>query len=421
MFSDSTGDQHRLFAGTTNMAKVSLGKIKSMLAQGNRVIRWAGSTASEDFLVLIEAKEGKIERYVCDPLSWAPDVKPTKTLGFVECDRGSGGVISVSPSDSTSMSKSRRAAVFGVNIGGDCTSGACKKYDSIGGCTLSYDIETSTERVRDGTFGLVDEEMLSIAAKCSCLIEFYADRKSTLSSSELVSKFILFVVDHMPLWMVGWNCYTFDNECMRNWCIDELKDLFFVSRVGAFGRPSYGSILNIPGIYNVDLMVYMNRSLYRLPSFKLGGVARHFDVTRKTKMPAMAEDIDPKVLRDYNMNDCVVTMDIWKKEKIEHTIPSLALCTASPVYDCCRYVTGTMAPLGYSSYLMSKGIAIRWGQCLKPQNYAGGYVMEPVRGIHENVVVCDFSSMYPTIIASCNIDPHSVKWSAVCTTLKRGQ
>lgn len=310
--------------------------------------------------------------------------------------------------------------MFGVNIGGDCTSGACKKYSSVGGCTLSYDIETSMKGVREGGFGLVDEEMLSIAAKCSCPVEFYVDRTGALSSSELVSRFVLFVVDHMPTWTIGWNCYTFDNECMRYWCSGGLKDLFSVSRIGAFGKASYGSILNIPGVYNVDLMVYMNKSLYRLPSFKLGDVAEYLDVTRKTIMPVMKGDVDAEVLKEYNMNDCVVTMAVWKKEKIEQTIPSLALCTASPVYDCCRYVTGTMAPLGYSSYLMSKGVAIRWGQCTEPQNYAGGYVMEPVRGIHENVVVCDFSSMYPTIIASCNIDPHTVKVESLVHKAKIG-
>lgn len=255
------------------MEYASLNDSNTTVSRNGERIRWAGSTASGHFMVVTATEKVCLKRYVCNPMSWRPDAEPTRTLSFVDCDEGSDKGISVSPEDSTSMSQSRRAAVFGVNIGGDCTSGACKKYDAIEGCTLSYDIETSTKSVREGGFGLVDEEILSIAGKCSCSAEFYINRMEAPPSSELVLKFVLFVIDHMLIWMVGWNCYTFDNKCMRYWCDDSLKDIFSVSRVGVFGKPSYSSILNIPGVYNMNLMVYMNKSLYRLPSFKLGDVA----------------------------------------------------------------------------------------------------------------------------------------------------
>lgn len=390
------------------MEKLGLEEIKRLVSSGGERIRWAGLTGSKRFLVMSVTPRGGTTKYECSPMSWRPDVEPARVLSFVECDKGSDRGVSISPADSTSMAEARRAAVFGVNIGGDCSSGGCKKYDPVEGCTLSYDIETSMENSREGGFALVNEDILSIAAKCSCSKEFYVNKTEGAGCTRLVSDFVLFVLDHMPIWLIGWNCYDFDNECMRYWCEDSLKDLFSVSRIGAFGKPSYGSILNVPGVYNVDLMVYMNKSSYKLPSYRLGDVARHMGVTRKTEMPKMSEAVDQEELRAYNLNDCVVTIDIWKKERIEYMIPSLALCTASPVYDCCRYVTGTMAPLGYSSYVMSKGLSINWGCCTQPQNYTGGYVMEPVRGVHENVVVCDFSSMYPTIVASCNIDPHEM-------------
>ena len=38
---------------------------------------------------------------------------------------------------------------------------------------MSYDTETSMKNVREGGFGLVDEEILSVAARCSCSLEFY--------------------------------------------------------------------------------------------------------------------------------------------------------------------------------------------------------------------------------------------------------
>ena len=39
------------------------------------------------------------------------------------------------------------------------------------------------------------------------------------------------------------------------------------------------------------------------------------------------------------------------------------------------------------------------------ETYTGAYVMEPVKGLHENLVVFDFRSLYPSIIVSHNIDP----------------
>jgi len=40
--------------------------------------------------------------------------------------------------------------------------------------------------------------------------------------------------------------------------------------------------------------------------------------------------------------------------------------------------------------------------------FVGAYVMEPVKGLHENLVVFDFRSLYPSIIVSHNIDPSTL-------------
>ncbi len=40
--------------------------------------------------------------------------------------------------------------------------------------------------------------------------------------------------------------------------------------------------------------------------------------------------------------------------------------------------------------------------------YQGGYVKAPEPGLHENIVVCDFRSLYPSIIISHNVDPETL-------------
>ena len=41
-------------------------------------------------------------------------------------------------------------------------------------------------------------------------------------------------------------------------------------------------------------------------------------------------------------------------------------------------------------------------------SYEGAFVREPIPGLHENIVVFDFRSLYPTIIISHNVDPDTV-------------
>jgi len=44
----------------------------------------------------------------------------------------------------------------------------------------------------------------------------------------------------------------------------------------------------------------------------------------------------------------------------------------------------------------------------KEERIKGGYVMEPIPGIYENILVMDFKSLYPSIIKTFNIDPISM-------------
>ena len=44
----------------------------------------------------------------------------------------------------------------------------------------------------------------------------------------------------------------------------------------------------------------------------------------------------------------------------------------------------------------------------KKETYVGGYVKEPIAGIHENIAVIDFRSLYPSIIVSFNISPETL-------------
>jgi len=44
----------------------------------------------------------------------------------------------------------------------------------------------------------------------------------------------------------------------------------------------------------------------------------------------------------------------------------------------------------------------------RAETYTGGFVKEPIAGLHENIAVVDFKSLYPSIVATFNISPETV-------------
>ncbi|PWY68000.1 DNA/RNA polymerase [Aspergillus sclerotioniger CBS 115572] len=111
---------------------------------------------------------------------------------------------------------------------------------------------------------------------------------------------------------------------------------------------------------------------------------------------------------DYNMNDSRVTALLWGLTGADQDIPNLACVLCAPVWDCIRYVTGMMSATVIASECLSRGMCFCWAKCLPNGKYQGGYVAAPTRGIHDDVAVCDFSSMYPTIMIGANISPDAI-------------
>lgn len=393
------------------MAKpfTSISEIRDLVNSQGALIKWCGCIDIRSVSILLVHRDGEMEYLRVDAREIRREPENLQSLSFVEATSDHDVLPRFLPEDGTRLSLLRRAAVLGINRGGTLYSGVGSVYGGQKCCTLSYDLETSTEDSLPSGFPLSSARILSIAALCTCGYEFYADGVvDSYASGQLAEMFIAATQDHRPDWLIGWNCYSFDNECLRYHIDSSLKTHFVVTRGGSAKKATYGSTLNLPGIYNVDLYVYLSRSQSHVfKNFKLSNVAEQLDVTRKMEMPQMSQTVDPMVLQDYNINDCKVVLDIWVKTGSDQSLPTLALCMCSPIYDSSRYVTGSMASTSVSSYLLSKGMTSRWSKCEKDADFQGGLVLEPLRGYYTDIVVCDFKSMYPSIMAGCNISPHS--------------
>lgn len=355
----------------------------------------------------------------------SPVIPVLQVISNEESDKDPRNVQIVSPRQYTKL---REASVMGVNIGGSCKPGGFEQYkDDRSLCSMAYDIEVDISSNEPGEFPLMDHKILSIALSCSCgyklvntLLASTGENNThdvqvvfCTDSSHMVGEFLRQVREHMPLWLVGWNNFAFDNQCML-YHYPEMSDICELVRVGGSSIVAYGCVINIPGCYNVDAMAYVMRARAgRYSAMSLKVVADEVGARPKFDMPNMSYEMSLSELVTYNINDCDVTLDVWYKSGLSREIPSLALCAASPVADCARYITGTMMPLLVASVALSTRKVLNWSVSTADQDYKGGFVLEPTRGHHRHVVVCDFSSMYPTIMSCCNISPESVETEAL--------
>lgn len=59
------------------------------MSEEGSFIRWAGSSASGIFHVVMQSEEGKTLRYKCDPLLWTFPRREDAKLAFKEADKSS--------------------------------------------------------------------------------------------------------------------------------------------------------------------------------------------------------------------------------------------------------------------------------------------------------------------------------------------
>lgn len=399
--------------------KVTYAQLKLKLDKGSR-IRWCGR--AENGCITAQLMKGDLRMFVSIDVNQV--VSDWKTSGVLRNGGAAKPLTDVGyvPSKTDTFVTYRNATVLGINVGGDCTVGSGKIYEPIEGCTCGYDIELDMRGQSRGGFPLPSVPILSVALWCNCgykrfISTMKVDDDSCVtveSQAELVSTFMDEVMSHCPLWLVGWNCYSFDNTCLSYNAVDtEYTTYFRKVKISTANVVDYGYIMDVPGVYNVDPFVYMQRSPPLMKKynsdFSLYGVAKKLGVTAKTDMPDLYSDLEPLEILEYNMNDCVIPVEIWIKAGLITEIPSLALASCCHVYDCCRYMTSVTARCPLSAEAMAMGMKIDWSECEVISEYKGGRVLEPVRGIHDDVVVCDFSSMYPTIMIDANISPETLE------------
>jgi DNA polymerase II len=284
---------------------------------------------------------------------------------------------------------------------------------------LSFDIET------DG----LSQKLYSIAVYGDNLKKaIYVNRSNkkieienciTVSNEkDALLEFNKIIKEYDPDIITGWNVIDFDfaflsnkykqqkvpfNICRENQEASvRIEDSFMqTSKVNAIGRSV------------IDSLDLLRNTFYKLEDYKLDTAAKELlgeekiiSGENKVKQIEDAYNNDPNKLIEYNIKDAELVYKILEKTNlIELTIKRSLLVGMPP--DRVQASVASLDSLYLRELKKIKYVAPCSKFNKKEKGISGGFVMKSKPGIYENVIVCDFKSLYPSVMRTFNIDPIS--------------
>ncbi len=241
---------------------------------------------------------------------------------------------------------------------------------------------------------------------------------SVNSEKDLLIKFQELIQTIDPDIITGWNLIDFDLRIIKE-KFDEHKIPFTLGRIdwpcklditGEFMRDSTA---DFPGRMVLDGMVMLKTSFIKLDNYRLDTAAEEFLGEKKLiGMENKGEDIDKfykheqQKLVDYNLKDSeMVYKIIFKTNSMQLTI--LRSLITGMTLDRVKASVASLDSL-FLRYARKRKIVLSSSKFVEKDEPArGGFVMNSKPGLYDYVIVCDFKSLYPSIIRTFNIDPYS--------------
>lgn len=275
---------------------------------------------------------------------------------------------------------------------------------------MAFDIEVYNPR---GAPKPVRDPVIIIAVRTSSgdLEQFLAEGKNDRPA---IKKFIDFVQSYDPDIIVGYNSNRFDWPYLIDRCRYLGIKLEVSRRRGAEPRQSVYGHISVPGRLNVDLYDFAEE----MPEVKvksLDEVAEFLGVMKKSERTNVPwyeiyrywddEKLRP-ILIQYSRDDVEATYRI--AEKLLPFGIQLSAITGVPLDQVMAASVGFRLEwyLIRAAYSYNELVPNRVERPYEP--YRGAIVLEPRKGVHENVAVLDFSAMYPSIMMKYNIGPDTI-------------
>ena len=256
-------------------------------------------------------------------------------------------------------------------------------------------------------FGMADPERDPIII---ISLKYSDDDEEILTGKErdILLKFVKFIKDYDPDIIVGYNQDGFDWPYIKKRS-EKWKIPLDIGRDGSNltfrgGRPKIAGRLNID-LYDIAMRIG------EIKIKKLENVAEYLG----TKID-IAEIEAKDIYRYWSANEKNKVLTYARQDVINtYLIAKELLPMHFELSKMIRLPTDDIARMG-------RGRQVDWlllGEAKKlneiapnppevAESYEGAFVLEPKRGLHENVVCLDFASMYPSIMVTFNISPDTV-------------
>lgn len=232
----------------------------------------------------------------------------------------------------------------------------------------------------------------------------------------IIKSFVRYVSEYDPDVIVGYNQDSFDWPYLHERAKHH-KIRLNVSRDGTgllAGRGGAQKKVKLIGRLNVDLYQVAARDVDGIKIKTLDNVADYLGVMGKEERVNIAGAqisrywTDPSLretLVQYCLDDVISTYGLAKE-----LLPlqyEFARMVREPLDNVSKMGRGRQveAYLAYAAYAYGELIPSKGGEM---ETYAGGFVFEPVKGLHKHVASLDFSAMYPSIMIAYNISPDTV-------------
>jgi DNA polymerase-2 len=277
---------------------------------------------------------------------------------------------------------------------------------------LSFDIETDSKANKLYSISLVSEDyekvLIVSEKKLKNAIGFKTEKSLLKKFSDLVKK-----LD--PDVIVGWNVIDFDLKYLQKkfskydipFVLGRTNDACRLTIYNSFFQDSRA---NFNGRIVLDGIQALKNNFISLPDYKLETAAKEFTDKKKIfEGEQRFEEIeksyyeDQQKLVDYNLLDSKLVIEILDKSTAFNLTIKRSLLTGMPL-DRVRASIASLDSL-YLNHLRKKGFVASTSVYSERDPAKGGFVMDSKPGIYDYVIVCDFKSLYPSIMRTFNIDP----------------
>ncbi len=227
---------------------------------------------------------------------------------------------------------------------------------------------------------------------------------------DVLEGFLGYVSEFDPDVVVGYDSNFFDFPFL----IGRAKRLHVKFALGRDGSETHLSVyghVSVAGRAHLDLYD-MAEMVVEVKVKTLKNIADYLKVMSKdsrvlidhAQIPKYWDDKSlRKQLLQYASQDAESTMGI--AEKLLPTAISTAQVSAMPLDQVMRAGVGFRVENMFMREAHSMGELIPNKTVFREGTYAGGYVLKPVSGVHDNIAVFDFASMYPNVMIKYNISP----------------